>query len=176
MKLTAAFIEGHGLWSDDQVRLSAQVQKRVEAENLKLIRLAWADSHGASRAKAVSVPVFNHAMRDGYNINVATFTLDAAGGRIFASFTKGGGMGLDEMTGSPNLTIVPDPTTFRTLPWAPSIGWILCDLYFDDGRPFHFSPRYLLRRQLDRLDENNKSLRVGLEVEWYLARLENDLR
>ena len=175
MDPTSPFIEKHGLWSDDQVRLSVQVQRRVEAENLNLIRLAWADSHGASRAKAVSVPVFFDALRHGYNINVATFTLDASGGRVFASFLKGGGMGLDEMTGSPNLTIIPDPATFRILPWAPGVGWVLCDLYFDDGRPFHFAPRQLLRRQLERLGERGQSLLVGLEVEWYLARLADDL-
>lgn len=175
MEPTPAFIEKHELWSDDQVRLSAQIQRRVEVENLKLIRLAWSDTHGASRAKAVSVPAFFDALRHGYNINVATFTLDAAGGRVFASFTKGGGMELDEMTGSPNLTIVPDPATFRILPWAPDIGWILCDEYFDDGCQFHFSSRQLLRRQLERLEENGKSLIVGLEVEWYLARLEDGI-
>ena len=151
MEPTPAFIEKHELWSDDQVRLSAQIQQRVEVEYLKLIRLAWSDTHGASRAKAVSVPAFFDALKNGYNINVATFTLDAAGARVFSSFKKGCGMELDEMTGSPNLTIVPDPATFRILPWAPDIGWILCDEYFDDGRQFHFSSRQLLRRQLERL-------------------------
>ena len=52
------------------------------------------------------------------------------------------------MTGSPNLTIVPDPSTFRVLPWAPGVGWMLCDEYFNNGVPFHFSPRHILRRQL----------------------------
>ena len=84
----------------------------------------------------------------GYNIGVATTTLDSAGARVFASFTRGGGMGLDEMTGSPNLTVVADPATFRVLPWAPGTGWILCDEYFNDGRPFHFAPRQLLRKAL----------------------------
>ena len=83
------------------------------------MRLAWADPHGAARAKAVTVPAFLAALETGYNINVATTTLDSANARTFASFTRGGGMGLDEMTGSPNLTIVPDPSTFRVLPWAP---------------------------------------------------------
>src|SRR5205807_91246 len=81
----------------------------------------------------------------------ATTTLDSANARTFSSFTRGGGMGLPEMTGSPNLTIVPDPSTFRVLPWAPGVGWILCDEYFNIGVPFHFSPRHLLRRQLRRL-------------------------
>ena len=61
-------------------------------------------------------------------------------------------MGLDEMTGSPNLTLVADPSTFRTLPWAPGVGWILGDEYFNDGRPFHFSPRQLLRQAFGRLE------------------------
>jgi glutamine synthetase len=167
------FIERHGLWSDEQRRQAAELADRVRREKLELVRLAWADPHGASRAKAVSVPVFLESLSSGYNVNVATTTLDSAGGRVFRSFTRGGGMNLDEMTGSPNLVVVPDPATFRVLPWAPNVGWVLCDEYFRDGRPFHFSPRQLLRRQLRRLDGE---LRVGLELEWYLARLaENEL-
>ena len=164
------FIEQYGLWSDEQRAQARELRKRLEREPLELIRVAWADPHGASRAKAVSAPVFFDALENGYNINVATTTLDSAGGRVFQSFTRGGGMGLDEMTGSPNLVAVPDPSTFRVLPWA-GVGWVLCDEYFRDGRPFYFSPRHLLRQQVARLAQQKMQLMVGLEVEWYLARL-----
>src|SRR3989440_2666441 len=164
------FIDEHGLWSDEQRAQAAELRARLEREPLELVRLAWADPHGASRAKELSLPVFLDTLERGYNINVATTTLDAAGARVFRSFTRGGGMGLDEMTGSPNLVIVPDPATFRTLPWASGVGWILCDEYFRDGRPFHFSSRHLLKRQLARLAQKGMELMVGLEVEWYLAR------
>ena len=167
----AGFIEKHAVWSDEQRRLAAELGARIRGANLRLIRLAWADPHGASRAKAVTVPVFLEALKNGYNINVATTTLDSAGGRVFASFTQGGGMGLEEMTGSPNLSIVPDPATFRVLPWAPGVGWILCDEYFNNGKPFHFSPRQLLKRLLRDLHGKGHELRIGLEVEWYLARV-----
>lgn len=163
------------MWSDelsDARRAQAtQLRQRLEREPPQLVRLAWADPHGASRAKAVSLPVFYDALERGYNINVATTTLDSAGGRVFKSFTRGGGMGLDEMTGSPNLVIVPDPSTFRVLPWAQGVGWVLCDEYFRDGTTFHFSPRHLLRRQVARLAQRKMQLMVGLEVEWYLARV-----
>src|SRR5438105_431662 len=165
------FIEQHGLWTSEQRSQAKELRKRIETESVELIRLAWGDPHGASRAKAVSPPVFIDALSEGYNINVATTTLDSAGGRVFKSFTRGGGMGLDEMTGSPNLVIVPDPATFRVLPWAPGVGWVLCDEYFRDGKPFHFSSRHLLRRQVARLAQQKMELMVGLEVEWYLARL-----
>jgi glutamine synthetase len=167
----AGFIETHGLWTDDQRRQADEVKRRLEADRVKLVRVAWADPHGYARAKLVTVPAFLSALVNGYNINVATTTLDSAGTRTFASFTRGGGMGLAEMTGSPNLAIVPDPATFRMLPWAPGIGWVLCDEYFVSGVPFHFSPRHLLRRQLRRLEERGHRCAVGLEIEWYLLRL-----
>jgi glutamine synthetase len=171
VKRTAGFIERHGLWSDDQRRQAEELKRRLEKDNLQLVRLAWADPYGASRAKAVTPAVFAEALTSGYNINVATSTLDLSGARTFASFTRGGGMGLSEMTGSPNLIVVPDPATFRVLPWAPGVGWALCDEYFTSGVPFHFSPRQLLRRQIERLAKSGFELVAGLEIEWYLVRV-----
>ena len=136
MKNALPFIEAHGLWSDEQRRQADDLKRRLEGSELHLVRMAWADPHGASRAKAVTLPAFTAALTAGYNINVATSTLDASGARTFSSFTRGGGMGLPEMTGSPNLIIVPDPATFRVLPWAPGVGWVLCDEYFTNGAPF----------------------------------------
>src|SRR3954451_17040646 len=143
---------------------ASEVKKRLVREPVGLGGLAWADPHGASRAKAVSLPIFLEALERGYNIGVATTTLDSAGARVFRSFTAGGGMNLPEMTGSLNLVIRPDPATFRVLPWEPRVGWVLCDEYFGDGTPFHFSPRHLLRKQVERLGK--RRLMVGLEVEW----------
>src|SRR5579862_423958 len=90
------FIEERGVGSDDERRLAADIRRRVEAEKLRYIRLAWSDTHGYSRAKTLTMPAFLSALTAGYNIGVATTTLDSAGARVFASFTRGGGMGLDE--------------------------------------------------------------------------------
>jgi len=164
------FVDKHGLWTDDQRREAAEIGRRVEADKLRYVRLAWSDTHGYSRAKTLTVPAFLSALNSGHNINVATTTLDSAGARVFSSFTRGGGMGLDEMTGSPNLTLVPDPSTFRMLPWAPGVGWVLGDEYFRDGRPFHFAPRQLLRKTLRKLDASGYASVIGIEIEWYLLR------
>ena len=169
-----AFIERHGLWSDDQRRQAEALKERVRTEGLRLIRVVWTDAHGYARAKALTVPAFLESLAGGYNINVATTTLDSANARTFSSFTRGGGMGLDEMTGSPNITIVPDPATFRVLPWAPGVGWVLCDEYFNSGARYHFSARHLLRQQLERLQAAGLDYVVGLEVESYLARVAED--
>ena len=174
MAQTTGFIARHGLWSADQRRQAEAIKARIKKSKLKLVRLAWSDPHGAARAKTLTIPAFLSALQAGYTINVATTTLDASGARTFSSFTRGGGMGLDEMTGSPNLIIVPDPATFRVLPWQPDVGWVLCDEYFVSGVPFHFSPRQLLRRQVARLDKRGLRSMIGLEVEWYLLRVAED--
>jgi glutamine synthetase len=174
VKKIPGFIERHGLWTDEQRRQADEIKRRVEKDNLKLVRLAWADPHGAARAKAVSPPALKAALENGHNINAATSMLDSANARTFASFTRGGGMGLQEMTGSPNLIVVPDPATFRVLPWAPGVGWMLGDEYFNSGVPFHFSPRQLLRRELKRLADKGLACVIGLEIEWYLLRVVQD--
>jgi len=171
MSKPPTFIEKHGLWGDDERRQAQDIGRRVEADKLRYVRLAWSDTHGYCRAKTLTVPAFLSALASGYNIGVATTTLDSAGARVFASFTPGGGMGLAEMTGSPNLTVVADPKTFRILPWAPGTGWILCDEYFNDGRPFHFAPRQLLRKALRKLADRGYSSVIGTEIEWYLLRV-----
>lgn len=168
------FIRRHGLWTGEQEREAAELPRRVERENLHLVRAAWPDTHGAVRAKALTPPSFAAALRDGHNVNVATATLDASGGRVFASFTRGGGMGIEAMTGSPNLVWVPDPATFRVLPWAPGVGWVLGDTYFGDGSPFPFSTRAVLARQAARLAGREMRLMAGVEIEWYLGRVLDD--
>lgn len=160
-----------GMTADDYQQRASELRQRLHAESIRLVRLAWSDSHGHARMKMVTASAFIGALSDGYTSSVATFTLDAAGGRLFQSFTPGGGMGLDEMTGSPNIVLAPDLRTFRVLPWAPGVAWILCDEYFPDGQPFFFSARHLLRNQVARLTTRGEVLNVGLEIEWHLSLL-----
>src|ERR1700719_126178 len=104
MSMPPTFIEKHCLWSDQERRLAADIERRVEAEKLRYVRLAWSDTHGYARAKTLTVPAFLSALSGGYNVGVATTTLDSTGGRVFASFTRGCGMGVCELTWSPTIT------------------------------------------------------------------------
>src|SRR3977135_2450328 len=165
MSKPPGFIDKHGLWTDEQRSRAEEIGRRLATGEVKSIRLAWSDTHGYSRAKTLTVPAFLSALTAGHNIGVATTTLDSAGATVFASLPPGGGRRLDEMTGSPNLAVVPDPATFRTLPWAPGVGWILCDEYFNDGRPFPFATRPLLRKALRRLGAHGYGCRLGAEAE-----------
>jgi glutamine synthetase len=67
---------------------------------------------------------------------------------------------------------VPDPTTFRVLPWADHTGWILCDLYFATGEPVPYSTRHALRGAVAAAAEMGLEILVGVEIEWHLTRVD----
>ncbi len=85
------------------------------------------------------------------------------------AFARGGGFGIDEFTGFPDVVLVPDPLTFRVLPWADRTGWMLCDVYFGNGQPMPLDGRGLLRRVLGSLGEAGYDLLAGIEVEFYIV-------
>jgi len=172
--MSSGFTERHGLWGEQAASHVDTIKNTITAVRTRMVRMVWSDSHGQARAKLVPLRIFWDALEDGYTTNVATFTLDSSGGRVFRSFVRGGGMDLEEMTGSPNIVLVPDPATFRPLPWTDGVAWVMCDEYFTDGKPFHFSSRRRLKEQALRLGAQQTSLTVGLEVEWYLRRIEAD--
>jgi glutamine synthetase len=82
--VSVSFIEHHGLWGEAQRRQAEEIKLRLERDTLRFVRLVWSDSHGYARAKLLTVPAFLGALKNGYNINVATTTLDSAGARTFA--------------------------------------------------------------------------------------------
>lgn len=72
--------------------------------------------------------------------------------------------------GASAILLVPDPETFRVLPWTSNSAWILCDLYYANGAPLPLCPRTILKRAVDSLAARGKSLLVGLEMEFQVYR------
>lgn len=163
------FIERHGLWNDQQRQAGEGLLSALDG--IEVVRVSWPDQHGILRGKSLTPRSFRSALRDGTEVTVAPFCLDTANDIVFNPFVAGGGFGMAELSGAPNLVMVPDPATFRRLPWATGTAWVLADLYLRDGRPFPFAPRALLRRALADLAAAGLEAMVGLEVEWYLTRL-----
>src|SRR5260370_9732189 len=102
---------------------------------------------------------------------MAPFFFDTASAIVFNPFSSDGGLGNPELAGSPNVVMVPDPLTFRVLPWADRTGWLLADLYMPSGRPFPLSPRAFLKSAVTLMADAGYQFNAGLEVEFYLTRL-----
>ncbi|MQA82980.1 MAG: glutamine synthetase [Streptosporangiales bacterium] len=168
---TAAFVGRHGLLSEEQLAAAEDTKKQIAENEIEMVRLAWPDQHGLIRGKTVSTDSYRTALESGIEITMAPFFFDTANAIVFNPFMPGGGFDMPELSGSPNVIMVPDPATFRTLPWVPDTAWVLCELYLRDGTPFPFSPRTILRSTLDRVNEAGYRFNAGLEIEWYLMRI-----
>ena len=167
------FVERHGLWSDEQFEAATKAEKLIEENRLEVVRLSFADQHGILRGKTIMAPDAARAMRNGCTITTTLLAKDTSHRSVFPVFTAGGGFGMPEMEGGADVLMIADPTTFRVLPWAPQTGWVLCDLYFQDGRPVPFSTRHLYRQVLSRLAQSGFDYMAGLEVEFHVFKLTN---
>jgi len=140
-------------------------------KGIRSVRFAFADQHGVLRGKTLTASAAEAAMERGVTVTSTLLLKDTSHKTVFPAFTPGGGVGIIEMQGAADILMVPDPATFRVLPWATDTGWYLCDLQFLDGRPIPFSTRGQLARALDKLEGAGYEFVAGLEVEFHLFRI-----
>jgi glutamine synthetase len=167
------FVDRHGLWSAEQARAASAAVQQIKKQKLELVRFSFADQHGVLRGKTVVAADAPGLMRSGVTMTTTLLAKDAAHKTAFPVFTPGGGFDMAEMQGGGDFVMVADPATFRVLPWSPGTGWLLCDIYFTNGKPVPFSTRQVLRDALTRLRGAGFDYRAGLEVEFHLFKLEN---
>ncbi len=168
------FVARYGLYTEEQTAAANTLADQIRAEGLRTVRLIVVDQHGMPRGKALAPDVAIAAMRNGLDFSGAIYSLDTGNQVFVPAFAAGGGFGIDEFTGFPDIVLVPDPSTFRILPWADSTGWMLCDTYFSNGQPMPLDGRGLMRRMLNQLDEAGFDYLAGIEVEFYIVKIDSD--
>jgi glutamine synthetase len=174
-----SFVARHGLWTTEQARLAKAVAQKIKQHRLELVRFAFADQHGVLRGKTLLAADALGALTSGVSMTTTLLAKDTAHKTVYPVFTAGGGFDMAEMQGGGDFVMVADPATFRVLPWtqggdgAPHTGWLLCDIYFTNGKPVPFSTRQILRDAQAQLATQNFDFLAGLEVEFHLFKLEN---
>jgi len=149
----------------------AEVLAEVAAEGVGVVRLAFADQHGILRGKTIVASELAAAFDDGVTMTTTLLLKDSSHRTVFPVFTAGGGLGVKELEGAADCILLPDPSTFRILPWAPHTGWMLCEAHFADGRRVPFSTRGLLKYALSRTASQGFGYVTGIEVEFHIFRL-----
>jgi glutamine synthetase len=144
------------------------ILKEIEARGLKAIRFSFADQHGVLRGKTLAAAEAKNALERGVTATSTLLLKDTSHRTVFPAFTPGGGVGMPELQGAADVLMIPDPATFRVLPWAADTGWMLCELRLQDGRPVPYDSRALLRKALQALDFE---FVAGLEVEFHVFRI-----
>lgn len=145
--------------------------QEIERRGLEAVRFSFADQHGVLRGKTLAAPEAVAALERGVTVTSTLLLKDTSHRTVFPAFTPGGGVGMAEMQGAADVLMMPDPATFKVLPWAPKTGWVLCRLAFQDGRPVPYCTRSLYEAAAKKLAATGYEFMAGLELEFHVFRI-----
>jgi glutamine synthetase len=131
--------------------------------SLTEIEVAWSDPFGHAAGKRIPAAQFlDRAQGAGF-----AFCEAALGWNTDATVIDG--LRLTNWNGGyPDVHAVPDPSTFRRVPWRAGVGHVISDVVTHDRTPSLLDPRAVLRRVLIRLAALGYTAKVGVELEFYL--------
>ena len=127
------------------------VLSTVRENDVKFIRLWFTDILGALKGFAITSQELEDALDRGVGFD----------GSSIEGFAR-----IDES----DMIAMPDPTTFRILPWRPkqnAVARMFCDILTPEGKPFEGDPRYVLKRNLERATKLGYTYYVGPELEFF---------
>jgi glutamine synthetase len=128
------------------------ILKTAKEHDVKFLRLWFTDILGILKNFAITVEELEGALEEGMGFD----------GSSIQGFAR-----IDES----DMVALPDPETFRLLPWRPrehrAVARMFCDILRPGGEPFEGDPRYILRRNLKRAADMGYTFYVGPELEYF---------
>ena len=127
-------------------------------EDVKFIRLWFADILGNLKGIAITVEELEDALTRGV-------TFDGSSIQGFARDTEW------------DMVLLPDPTTFRILPWRPrqnAVARMFCDILTPQHTPFEGDPRNVLRRCVEEANQLGLQFYVSPDLEFFYFKSPED--
>jgi glutamine synthetase len=138
--------------SDGREEGKAYVLKMAKEHDVKFINLWFTDILGVLKSFAITVEELEGAMENGMGFD----------GSSIEGFAR-----IDES----DMVAMPDPDTFKLLPWRPrehrAVGRMFCDVLKPGGEPFIGDPRFVLKRNLQKAADLGFTFYVGPELEFF---------
>src|SRR5690349_10970313 len=121
------------------VDVKNEVLRLTKEGGIKQIRFLYCDNGGIIRGKSCGYQTLSERMHGGIGLTLAMQAMNS----------------LDELQQVEGIgavgevRLVPDPRTFRILPYTPRAASMLCDMITLDGMPWELCPRSFLKREVD---------------------------
>lgn len=170
------FVEQYGIWHERDYASAGQMRRVMDEVGIEMVQFCFVDQHGVLRGKTLARSAVPDALRSGVRAPSSLLLKDTSGRSVFPVFDPDAPGAIARFSGAGDVVLVPDPTTFRVLPWSKSTGLVLCDVRFPDGAPVRFCTRSLLRERLVELGQRDLGLTVGVEIEFHVFRVEDEVR
>src|SRR5512137_1773752 len=127
------------------------VLKMVKERDVGFIRLWFTDILGFLKSFSITPDELEGALNEGMGFD----------GSSIEGFAR-----IDES----DMVALPDPNTFVILPWRPKekgVARMFCDIVTPDGKPFEGDPRYVLKRNLEKIKQKGFTYYTGPELEYF---------
>jgi glutamine synthetase len=147
--------------AEEQSVTAADVIAGWRDRGIRYVRFELPDMHGNSRSKLVPIEHADRYAEEGLNMYGGAIVLDTRSDVVPGTL-------YNEEIGYADQRLKPDATTAAIVPWANLTGRMICDTYWDDGRPLGAAPREVFRRVLSRCHELGYQPLIGIEPEFYL--------
>lgn len=165
------FVARHGLWNDKQSAAAEAMRAAVAEQGIESVRFSFPDQHGLLRGKTFTRGAFEKVLTDGCAVTSTLLLKDTSHRTAFPIWQRSDNPVLAGLAGASDFQLVPDPTTFKVLPWAHKTAWVLCDGYQRDGSVMPFCTRHLFRQSLATLGALGYDFVAGIELEFSIYRL-----
>ena len=133
-----------------------QVKKLIEEKDIEFFLCSFVEMSGAPKAKVIPTTHLEDMANEG------------AG---FGGFAAGE---IGQSPHDPEMASIPDFNSLTVVPWRDNLAWVAGDMYVE-GESWHYCPRTILKKQLDKANESGYTFNVGIEAEFMLLKLdEND--
>ncbi len=143
------------------VDVKSEVLRLTKEGGIKQVRFLYCDNGGIIRGKACGYQSLAERMHGGIGLTLAMQAMNS-----LDELQKVEGIGAVG-----EVRLVPDPRTFRILPYSPRAAAMLCDMITLEGMPWELCPRSFLRRVVDQArSEFGLTIIAAFEPEWSLAR------
>jgi glutamine synthetase len=132
--------------------LNKQVIEAAKKNKVRFVRLWFTDILGMLKNFAIPVEELEGALGEGIGFD----------GSSIEGFAR-----IDES----DMVAMPDPSTFKLLPWRPKDSGaearMFCDIFTPEKKPFEGDPRYVLKKNLERAARMGYTYYVGPELEYF---------
>jgi glutamine synthetase len=136
-----------------------RVTEMARKEDVRLIRFLYTDNGGVTRGKSTHIDGLRNRINDGIGLTVAMQAMNMLD-QLAA---------VDGMGPVGEIRLVPDPETFRVLPYAPYSAAMTVDMCYNDGSPWEACPRSFLKKQIAACAAAGFTVRAAFECEFTLA-------